>query len=476
MPLAHADPVLEVPMKSRVPGSIHPSMQPIARVIAHGAPGLSTALPLALPMVLITALFMLGACGGDSGPLTFHKDVKPIVDARCAGCHYEGGIAPFALTSFEDFEVHSGISMAAIEAGTMPPWQANNECNDYIGDRSLGDEDIQVLEDWMEAGSLEGDPANPGEPLVVERTELSRVDLELTMAEPYTPVTRSDYSDDYRCFLLEWPETETTYVTGFRAVPGADAVVHHVIAFLATPDQVGGYPGLDDADPGPGYECFGATGGPAQTWLGSWAPGNLGNDLPAGVGLEVEPGSLIVLQVHYNTLAVPAGAAIPADQTKIQMSLESSVERVGSMMPWANPLWLTGQNMRIPANDSDVSHTFGLDPNLFQGSQRLEIHGAGLHMHLLGKSASLEVVHANGERSCVLQVDEYDFDWQDGYALRQPIEVLRGDVLKLECHWDNTAGNQPVVDGEPQLPRDVFWGEGSTDEMCLGVLLVVPDP
>ena len=305
----------------------------------------------------------LAACGGDDS-LTFQADIKPIIDAKCAGCHLEGGIAPFSLTSFADMQAHGGVSKLSIEAGTMPPWQANNECNDYYGNRSLTDEQQQTILDWMDEGSLQGDPDETGEPLVVERSELTRVDLELAMSEAYTPQTGPDYSDDYRCFLLEWPEESTKYVTGFRAVPGQESVVHHVIAFLAQPDEVAGYPDLDAADPGPGYECFGATGGPAITWLGSWAPGSLGNDLPEGLGLEVKPGSLVVLQVHYNTLAVTPGNPMPADQTKIQLRLEDEVDKVALMQPWANPSWLSGDNMRIPANDPDATHSFEADLGL----------------------------------------------------------------------------------------------------------------
>lgn len=421
--------------------------------------------------VLAIAAFVV-ACGGEE-PLTFQSDIKPIVDAKCAGCHFEGGIAPFALTSFEDMQAHGGVSKLTIAEGTMPPWQAADGCNDYIGNRSLTDEHKQTFIDWVDEGSLQGDPADTGEPLVVERSELTRVDLELPMAEAYTPKTGSDSSDDYRCFLIEWPEDSTKYVTGFRAVPGQESLVHHVIAFLAQPNEVAGYPDLDAADPGPGYECFGATGGPAMTWLGSWAPGSLGNDLPPGLGLEVKPGSMVILQVHYNTLAVTPGAPMPADQTKLQLRVEDEVEKVAVMQPWTDLTWLSGETMHIPANQDDVTHSFEADMGFLFGAESVELYGAGLHMHLLGKSARLSVSRYSGEDECLLQIDDYDFDWQDGYLLREPVVMLRGDQLRLECSWDNTAENQPVVAGERLIPQDVFWGEGTRDEMCLGIVLAV---
>ena len=415
----------------------------------------------------------LAACG-DSG-VTFYSDVKPIIDARCGGCHHQDGIAPFALETFDDASIHAGVSKLAIEAGTMPPWHASDDCNDYVGKRSLTPDQKKTLLDWIEAGSPEGDPARPGKPITVEHTELTRVDRELPLAEPYTPTVRSDYRDDYRCFVLPWPDTQPGFITGFRAVPGEEKIVHHVIAFLATPDQVATYNNLDAAEPGPGYPCFGATGGPAFTWLGAWAPGSLGNELPDGVGIEIMPGSAIVLQVHYNLLAVTPGSPVPADQTKLQFRVEQQVQKTGVIQPWANPAWILADTMRIPANEADVMHQFSADPNLLLGGQSVTIYGAGLHMHKLGKSGRLSIKHSDGTSTCLLQVDDYDFNWQDGYVLRQSALLERGDQLELECHWDNTAGNQPLVNGEPQLPREVSWGEGTSDEMCLGILLMVSD-
>ena len=103
---------------------------------------------------------------------------------------------------------------------------------------------------------------------------------------------------------MDWPATTDKYITGFRANAGNAPIVHHVIAFLAAPADVAAYQQLDDADPAPGYVCFGGPGGPnggaGAHWLGAWAPGSLGSDFPAGTGLKVPAGSKVILQVHYN--------------------------------------------------------------------------------------------------------------------------------------------------------------------------------
>ncbi|WP_428269429.1 monooxygenase [Haliangium sp.] len=428
---------------------------------------------------LVSSLVACG--GGEGGPapgaLTYFQDVKPIIDAKCTGCHFEGGIAPMALTGYDDVSANVGFIKVAVETGEMPPWHAADDCNQYFAARALDEAQKATLLDWIDEGAAEGDPANEAPPIEVEVTTLSRVDTTLTMPVGYVPISEPDKLDDYRCFIVPWPETETKYVTGFRARPGNDAVAHHVIAFLAPPDQTDLYMGLDAAEDGPGWTCFGGTGGPPLQWVGAWVPGNQGSDLSEGLGIEVEPGSLIILQMHYNTANV-LGQEIEPDRTRLDFRLEDQVAKPARILPWTNRDWFTGaEPMSIPAGEPDVMHSFSGDPTdfPFTGASRLSIHNVGLHMHLLGTSGRLSIERADGSSSCLLQIDDWDFDWQADYVLRQPITFDRGDALRLECHWDNSADNQPFVGGAQQAPSDVGWGDGSSDEMCLGILLVTAE-
>ena len=419
---------------------------------------------------------MLACGGGDDGDpdaVTYHQQVKPIIDARCVSCHQDGGIAPFSLATYEDAATYADLSGAAVELGIMPPWHAKDGCDDYFASRALEDDEKATFLEWVATGARAGDPGDPAPALEVEQTSLSRVDLSLTMPEGYTPAPAAGSSDDYRCFIIPWPETATQHVTGFRVRPGNQAVAHHAIAFLAQPDQAAFYQQLDAAQPGPGWTCFGGTGGPAREWIGAWVPGQPGADLPPGAGIAIQPGSLVILQMHYNTLNL-VGSAVTPDQTSIDLRLDEQVAKVARVLPWANPDWVMNSNMPIPANDPDVMHAFSRDPTLFPftGAERLEIYSVGLHMHLLGTRARLSIERADGSSDCLLDNDPWDFDWQGDYQLRTPAILDRGDELRVECHWDNTAENQPLIDGERLPPGEVNWGEDSTDEMCLGIALI----
>ncbi|MEO0326582.1 MAG: cytochrome c, partial [Myxococcota bacterium] len=313
------------------------------------------------PLTLALAGWAALACGGDdpaAGPrggggaaLTYYADAKAIVDARCATCHSAGNIGPFTLTSYDDVERYAVPMRAAIALGTMPPWQPSDECNDYADNFDLSDDERQTLLDFLDQGAPEGDPGDAPEDTGAELPSFE-ADLSLQLPEAYTPVREPD---DYRCQLIDWPAEETRYVTGLRVSPDRRDLVHHVIVFLAGPEQAEEFRAFDEAEEGPGYTCYGGprpsdAGGalagidPATLFaaldelgitlaelqagelsgeqtqalldavgagsavssfnsLGSWVPGTPAGPYPEGTGIRVEPGSVLVAQIHYNTLS-----------------------------------------------------------------------------------------------------------------------------------------------------------------------------
>lgn len=423
-------------------------------------------------LVLCSALALLAGCGGGEtaettpeGP-TWARDVEPLVHAKCAVCHTEGGIGPFPLETYEDVSARAGSVASAVKSRTMPPWTPAEGCTEYKGDFSLSDAQIDVLAAWADAGAPMGDPGEA--PVEVEggRLTLSRVDLELPLPEPYT---QQIFPDDYRCFFLDWPEAETTYVTGFGARPDNAGIVHHLIAYVVPPDAVATFQALDDAAPGPGWPCFGGPGGeagkPGQvSWLSGWAPGGLGQDFPEGTGVEVAAGSKIIVQMHYNS----PGMSPAPDRTSIVLRTDAAVEKRAGVMPFADFQWLQGK-MPIPAHSGDVVHAYDADPTALaplltggaiQGGVPLTVYTVGGHMHTLGRRIETHVTRAGGAEECLLDIPRWNFHWQYAVDLAAPVQVAPGDQLHLECHWDN-AGD-----------ADVNWGEGTGDEMCLGVYYV----
>ncbi len=462
----------------------------------------------------------------EQGP-TYHRDAKVILDARCATCHQDGDIGPFPLTTHEEVMAFATAVRASIENDTMPPWKPDDACNAYIGNIDLTADERETLLTWLDAGGPEGD-AEDAPPSEGPSTISFETDLFLTLPEPYTPTLEPD---DYRCQLIEWPADETRYVTGLRVTPDQKSIVHHTIVFVVGPEQVEQFRAYDDSEPGPGYTCYGGPtasnheggGGlgdidlaevlaalerlgltledlqsgnvtdeqlaellgeldinaSAFNSIGSWVPGVPNAPLPAGTGIRVEPGSMLAVQMHYNTLS----SAPVADQSTIEIATTDRVEREATMLPFLDVGWVTnglfGEPMAIPAGEANVEHSVeaGFDSLFLQMARNrlglpsdapLMIHSANHHMHELGVTQRTEIRHEDDSKTCVLDIPDWDFAWQGSYTLEEPVTIRPGDSLWMGCSWDNSAANQPVIDGEVKEPSDVTWGEGTSDEMCLG--------
>lgn len=452
-------------------------------------------------------LFACDPTPDPSGP-TYWRDARPVLEKRCAGCHQSGDIAPFALDDYNAVAGMSELVRDSIDSGRMPPWQAEDGCNDYANSTDLTADEKSMLLDWLDSGVPEGDPAT-ATPLGEPAREFVP-DVSLPLPEPVTP----QGDDDYRCQIVELGVDHSQYVTGFSVQPDRRELVHHVIAFMVPGEQRSRFEAMDEAEPGPGYKCFGspvaegfgsdinledasipelvemlvsgeaieALGG--FGWLGSWAPGVGGGHFPNGTGIAVNPGDFLVVQMHYNT-----GSGEPvADQSSIALSFQDEVERPAMVVPYTDPAWVAdldwlGDPMTIPAGEPEVTHGTGMTVagplfTYVRNSLGLEadgdmlVHHLGSHMHTLGRRTSQSLVHADGTETCLVEIDNWDFDWQGGVSFVEPIRIQNGDELVMSCTWDNSPNNQPVIDGVLQDPINVQWGEGTRDEMCLGVLFL----
>lgn len=443
-----------------------------------------------LAVLLAPALLFAGCSStsdqaASSGPKTYYADIKPILDAHCATCHVEGGVGPFPLTTYEGARDNAPLVQYQVSERTMPPWLAEPGIRSYRYDPSLTQAQIDAIASWVAGGTPAGDPAHEGAPLDVETSQLPRVDLTMEMPESYTP-TR--LPDEYRCFIMDWPYDHQVYVTGFDARPGNLAIVHHLQAYLATPTDAATVEGYDASDPAPGYSCYGGPsldGAPQlqSRFLGGWTPGRGGLLLPGGTGIAVDPGSKVILQVHYH-----AHTAVAApDQSSLLMTVEEQVSGVGLYVPWTNSQWpIQPASMLIPAGAPETTHSYNatvsssLVFNVFSGGMKfpngLYVHSAYAHAHKLAREIEMGVARTDGSAESMLTIPKWNFDWQREYVFADSLYVAPDDQLTISCTWSNTAADQPIVDGAQQAPHDVTWGEGTGDEMCTSILYVTEQP
>ena len=441
--------------------------------------GLRRLLLLPTAVVILAALGLAQARSSDGSgeqsrtPPTYFKDVRPILQGRCAGCHRIGEIAPFKLTTYADAFKHRREMARAVKARLMPPWLAEAGHRKYRYDFSLTTAQIGIIDRWVRGGARRGNAARPGRRIApVKFPTFGRGDVVTGMPASYTPRAGTD---DYRCFLLPWAPDRARYVTAFRATPGQASAVHHLAVFIMGPEDSATAERFEAEDAKTGYPCYGSTGvltgSETGQPLGGWLPGGGGGSaFPAGTGIYIQPGQRLLLQVHYNTEHTVARP----DRTQIALMLSDSVPRR------ATPVNATGppSRLRIPPGDKNYVYEFDADISTSPSFTRagLDItrgyllHAVALHMHLLGTHGTAVLIRANGRSETLLSIPRWRFHWQSAYHFDRPIHVMPGDVVRVTCHYDNSAANQPVLHGVRRPPRLVTWGIKSEDEMCTSFL------
>jgi hypothetical protein len=450
------------------------------------------------------------------GTPTYYHDIQPILAANCLGCHTAGGIGP---VSFEDPEVVSFGAMTIRESvisGEMPPWMPGDESPAMLEDRSLTDEQIQMISDWALAGAPLGDPAE-AETLAPVPTSQLRTDLLLEMPE-YTP--DPTLLDDYRCFVLETGLDEDRFITGYTVEPGNAANVHHVLLFQVDNTLREAALALDAEDAPPGYSCFGGAqltgglaggfsnglaavrsgaaliseGGSFLNTIGTWTPGQTDIIFPEGTGVRLDGDSFVVMQVHYylgedpgpdqtrvrlqfapeddtilplSAITLLAPVEIPCPEDNISelcerdAALANAAEQDGARAYRRvnGLLGLCRQTLNDYARQDAASAASTCDYTLQEDALAV---GAAAHMHELGTDFRI-TRNPDTDAQTLLHIPEWDFHWQGTYRYAEPILLRAGDVIRIECAWDNSQGDRYIV-----------WGESTTDEMCLGGVTLRP--
>ena len=328
----------------------------------------------------------------------------------------------------------------------------------------------------------------------------------LTLVSPsYTPTAAVGTTDDYHCNLMNPHVTQSSYVVSSRFTPGGSEVHHAVLSLV--PPSLAAQALQDNANTGgKGWTCFGAPALPNASiaaflttpFLSVWAPGHGADALPKGTGIALPAGSLVIEQVHYNLLVgnKPVQNSLVLDTVPVStpvLPLHLDLALAPPDLPC--PTGVTGQLCDRAASLADQGQRFGQeqvdivngieqvcsrghDPSNPPGSDTASciwpvgksgyIVRAQAHMHLLGVSFSMVLNPGTPQARTVLSVPNYNFDYQKAYNLSTPIPVQKGDRLQVNCTYNpRLAQELPILRKAP--PHWVTWGDGSTDEMCIGL-------
>jgi hypothetical protein len=396
------------------------------------------------------------------GP-TFNKDVLPILQKNCQGCHRTGEIAPMALETYQDVRPYAKAIKAAVLTRQMPPWFADARYGHWANAPKLTDAEIRTLAAWADNGALEGEARD--KPAAVEWPKGWSIHPDLIVKMPKPVHVPAKGTIELTTVTLATGLNKDAWITSIEVRPGNARVVHHVaVSFRphdprvrygepetpvilrdANGDQIGRREGLANFA---GLE-------------GVFLPGSPPMDFRIHNAAKLIPtGYDVVLQIHYTAIGEDA-----EDQTQVGFSVakEAPARRFITLAPAAAR---DEEAFVVPAGDGNWETSTEVE-----FKQDAEIVWFLPHMHLRGKDMTYELEFPNGEKQIVLRVPKYDFHWQLGYDAERPIKVTKGTRLRATAHFDNSANNK----ANPNPNKDVRWGDQTWEEMMVAWFGVVVD-
>ncbi len=406
-----------------------------------------------LGAILTVAGLALGAdtaTTASNKSVTFNKDVLPILQRNCQGCHRPGEIGPMALLTYDGTRPWARAIKAAVMSKKMPPWFADPKYGHWANDRSLSEKDIATLAAWADSGAPEGDAKD--KPAPVQWTDgwnIPKPDLVIEMPVDYEVPAKGTV--EYTYIIVPTGFTEDRWVQFMEVRPGNRSVVHHANVYI----RHKGSPWLRQYPVGvpfvPEEQKLSSTAGAGldDDNVAGFTPGKQTVTLGSGEAKLIPAGSDIVFQLHYTTNGTAA-----KDRTKFGMvfAKEAPKTRVARIAA-------ANVTFAIPAGDPDykveASVTLKEDASLVSLKP---------HMHLRGKSMEFRAVYPTGEKEILLSVPRYDFNWQLEFIPAQEKVLPKGTRLEVTAEFDNSPNNK----FNPDPSKTVKWGDQTWEEMAIG--------
>ena len=382
-----------------------------------------------------------------AAPITFNKQIAPLMFSRCAPCHRPGESAPFSLLTYTDVKKHAAQIATVTKTRFMPPWLPDPGPK-FQGERRLTEAEIAIIEAWVAQGSPEGHAVDlPPVPKFTAGWQLGKPDLVVEMPRPYT--LQPGGTDVFRNFVLPVTVPETRYVRAVEIRPGNPRVVHHANLLV---DRVRGSRALEGQDGQPGFPGMDINiesnvFDPDSHFL-FWKPGTVPFVEAEGMSWRLEKDVDLVLNMHLQ----PSGKPEPVtavvglyftDKPPARFPMLLQLEHDGAL--------------NIPAGQKDFVIT-----DQFKVPLDVEVLGIYPHAHYLGKDLLAAATLPSGEKKTLIHIQHWDLNWQAVYRYEKPVSLPRGSVISMRYSYDNSKDN---LANPNHPPKRVKGGNLATDEM-----------
>jgi tetratricopeptide (TPR) repeat protein/mono/diheme cytochrome c family protein len=384
-------------------------------------------------------------------PVTFNKDIAPIVYANCVSCHRPGEVAPFSLLTYADAVKHADTVAKETRARHMPPWLPEPGEFPIVGERRLRDEQIDAIQRWVAGGMEEGRPEDlPKAPAWADGWQLGRPDAVLTPARPYT--ASPGVEDIYRNLVIRTSLTSAAFVRAVEFKTNG-APIHHAV-IRVDPTQASRRRDGGDGQPGFDGMAWGSVQDPDGHFIG-WAPGRGAILSPDRMPWRLDRGADLVIELHL----IPSKKPLVIQPT-IGLFLTDTP-------PIQTPVTvkMSSKGIDIPAGQRDyvVTETYELPVPV-------DLMGVYPHAHYLGREMRVTAALPEGAVKPLLHIKAWSFHWQQDYRYATPIPLPAGTKVTMRYTYDNSDDN---LENPHHPPVRVQIGPKSTDEMAeLGLQLL----
>jgi hypothetical protein len=392
--------------------------------------------PVLAALVFLTCLVVprAGVRAADP-PVTFARDVAPILHSKCVSCHRAGEVAPMSLLTYEDARPWARSIKNKVVARQMPPWFADPAVGSFANDPRLSDADIATIARWVDGGAPQGNAKDmPTPPQFADGWQLGEPDQIIELPEVQIPATGPDY---FPTPTITPDLKEDRWIRAIEIRPSNREVTHHSVIFATDTRAMFNAGGVFDV-------------------LGVWAVGTPPTVYPDGMGRWVRRGQSLRTNLHYHPNGKPQ-----IDRTKIGLYFGK-----GELKKEVAAALAGNVTFSIPANtpNFELRSAYVVD-------QDITVVSYFPHMHLRGKDMKMTATYPDGRSETLLNVPAYDFSWQMFYYPKARVSLPKGTRVDLVAHYDNSPANK----NNPDPTKAVTFGEASTSEMMFGMFEFTAD-
>jgi hypothetical protein len=393
--------------------------------------------------IAISLIAAAGLCAAANAPVTFNKDVLPVLQKRCQECHRPGEIAPMSFMSYEAARPWAKAMKAAVLTKKMPPWFAEEGSLPLANDRTLTPDEVNTIVAWADGGAVQGDAKDAPPPR--QFVDGWNIKPDMIVEMPKDVQIPATGAVEYQYMRVKGNFPQDVWVSAAEMRPGNRQVVHHGEVWALPP----GSKWMANAEYGVAYPMteMGKQNSDNTDIIGKYNPGVGAQNFVIGDSAKFIPkGSDLVFEVHYTTMGKPA-----TDRTRVGITFAKGEHKTRYYTSYGP----TASNLKIAAGDPNQEVV-----GEFTTQVDMKLVYAQPHMHLRGKDYELRAIYPTGEMQTLLKA-KWDFNWQLGFEFAEPVSLPKGTRLIGISHFDNSPNN-PF---NPDPKKEIVWGLQNWEEM-----------